>query len=142
MKAQSKSPYPTSIPVGEEVIIDDIPTYVHHMDDHGSWENDPILHPQFIPGPKPKEGEWACIFGHSQDTCLYHCELREHGQDESIYRSGDHLASRWAVDGRSYPISKSQGISIMVSAFKDNSKWGMGLIMSANELTRVNLQPL
>ena len=77
--------------------------------------------------------------GHSQDTCLCHCELREYGQDESIYRSGDHPASIWAVDGRSYPISKSQGISIMVSTFKDYSKRGMGLIMSANELTQVNL---
>ena len=44
------------------------------------------------------------------------------------------------VDGRSYPIIKSQGISKMFSAFKDYSKLGMVLIMSANELTRVNLQ--
>ena len=43
--------------VGEEVTIYDTPTYVHHMDDQGSWDNDPILHPQLIPGPKPKEGE-------------------------------------------------------------------------------------
>ena len=128
------------MPVGEEVMINDTPTNVHHMDDQGSWENDPILHPQFIPGPKPKEGERPCLFGHSHDTCLCHCELREHGQDESIYCSGDHPASRWAVDGRSYPISKSQSISKMVSAFKDYSKRGMGLIMSANELTQVNLQ--
>ena len=78
--------------------------------------------------------------GHSLDTCLCHCELREHGQDESIYRSGDHPASRWAVDGSSYPISKSQVISKMVSAFKYYSKRGIGLIMSANELTQVNLQ--
>ena len=56
LKAQSKPPYTTSMLVGKEVIIDDIPTYVHHMDDQGSWENDPILHPQFIPGPTPKEG--------------------------------------------------------------------------------------
>ena len=49
LKAQSKSPYPTSMPVGEEVMIDDTPTCGHHMDDQGSWENDPILHPQFIP---------------------------------------------------------------------------------------------
>ena len=37
LKARSKSPYPTSMAVGEEVMIDDIPTYVHHMDDQGSW---------------------------------------------------------------------------------------------------------
>ena len=54
LKARSKSPYPTSTPIGEEGMIDDTPTYVHHMDDQGSWENDPILHPQFIPGTKPK----------------------------------------------------------------------------------------
>ena len=64
-------------------MINDTPTNVHHMDDLGSWENDPILHPQFIPGPKPKEGEWACLFGHSHVTGLCHCELREHRQDES-----------------------------------------------------------
>ena len=56
LKARSKSPYPTAMPVGEEVMIDDTPKYVHHMNDQGSWENDPILHLQFIPGPKPKEG--------------------------------------------------------------------------------------
>ena len=55
MKDRSKPPYPTSMPVGEEVMIDDTPTYVHHMDDQGSWENDPILHPQFIPDQNPKK---------------------------------------------------------------------------------------
>ena len=56
LKARSKSSYLTSMPVGEEVMINDTPTYVHHIDDQGSWKNDPILHPQFIPVPKPKEG--------------------------------------------------------------------------------------
>ena len=37
LKARSKSPYPTAMPVGEEVMIDDTPTYVHHMDDQVSW---------------------------------------------------------------------------------------------------------
>ena len=49
------------MPVGEEVMIDDTPTYVHHTDDQDSWENDPILHPQFIPGQTPKEGELSDI---------------------------------------------------------------------------------
>ena len=40
--------------------------------------------------------------------------------------------------GRSYPISKSQGISKIVLGFKDYSKRGMGLEMSAEELIKVN----
>ena len=91
----------------------------------------------FDPGLNNKE-EWECIFGHLYDTCLCHLELREYGQDESIYRSGDHPTSRWGIDGRSYAISKSQGISKMVSGFKDYSKRGMGIAMSANELGEVN----
>ena len=54
-----------------------------------------------------------------------------------IYRSGDHLSSRWGVDGWSYVISKSQGISKMVSGFKDCNKQGMRIAMSSNELTQV-----
>ena len=45
---------------------------------------------------------------------------------------------RWGIDGRSYTISKSQGISKMVLGFKDYSKRGMGLVMSENELAEVN----
>ena len=69
---------------------------------------------------------------------ICHLEAREHGQDESIYRSGDHPISGWGIDGQSYPISKSQGISKMVSGFKYYSKRGMGLAMSAEELIKVN----
>ena len=70
--------------------------------------------------------------------CLCHLEAQEHGQDESIYRSSDHLSLRWGIDGRSYLIIKSQGISKMVSGFKDYSKRGMGLAMSSEELIKVN----
>ena len=138
MEVRSKSPVPTVMPVGEEVMIDNTPTYVHHMDDQAGWEDNPVLHPLFTPVPKPRQEEWKCRFGHSYDNCLCHLEVREYGQDESIYRSGDHPNSRWGVDGRSYAISKSQGISKMVSGFKDYSKRGMGIAMSAIELEEVN----
>ena len=139
MKAQSKSPYPTSMPVGKEVMISNTPIFVHHIDDQGGWKDNPILHLLFKPRPKSQEEEWECIFGHSYDKCLCHLELREYGQDESIYRSGDHPSSRWGVDGRSYAISKSQRIYKMVSGFKDYSKQGMGIAMSANELGEVGI---
>ena len=45
---------------------------------------------------------------------------------------------RWGVDGRSYSISKGQGVSQMALAFKDYSKRGLGLAMSADELAQVN----
>ena len=42
------------------------------------------------------------------------------------------------MDGRLYPISKSQGISKMVSAFKDYSKRGLGLKLSSDKPIEVN----
>ena len=136
---RSKSPYPAAIPLGEKVMIDNIPKYAHHMDDQGGREDNPVLHPLFEPQPKPQEEEWKCAVGHCYAKCLCHLEVREYGQDESIYRSGDHPSSRWGVYGRSYAISKSQGISKMVSGLKDYSKRGMVIAMSTNELTQVNL---
>ena len=41
--------------VGEEVTIDGIKMYVHHMDDQEGWEAYPVLHPLFKPGDKPPE---------------------------------------------------------------------------------------
>ena len=139
LKCREKSPFPTAMPLGEEVVINSIPKYVHHMDNQGGWEDNPVLHPLFQPGPKPPEEDWKCSIGHSYDLCDCHLELREYGQDESIYRSGDHPSSRWGIDGRSYAISKSQGISNMVSGFKDYSKRGLGIAMSTEELKEVNL---
>ena len=77
LEVQRKSPIPTAMPVGEEVKIDGTSTFVHHMDDQGGWEDNPILHPLFKPGSKPLEEEWECIFGNLYDTCLCHLELRE-----------------------------------------------------------------
>ena len=129
---------PEAMPVGKGVVIDDVKKYVHHMDDQGCWADKPVLHPLFKPSTFPKEDKWVCEFGHSHATCRCHLELREYGQDESIYRSGDHPSKRWGVDNRSYSISKSQGISKMVSAFKDYSKRGLGILMSVEELALVN----
>ena len=119
------------MPVGEEVVVENLSKYVHHMDDQGGWGKNNVLHPLFQPGPKPQEEDWMCEFDHSYLLCLCHLEAQEQGQDESIYRSGDHPRSRWGIDGQFYPISKSQGIPKMVSGFKDYSKRGMGLAMSA-----------
>ena len=44
----------------------------------------------------------------------------------------------WGITDRSYPISKSQGISKMVSAFKEYNSKGLCLVMSAAELTKAN----
>ena len=42
------------------------------------------------------------------------------------------------LDGRSYAISKSKGVSRMVSACKDYSKRGMCLKMTSEEIEEVN----
>ena len=44
-----KSPLLAVMPVGEEITIDGIVKYVHHIDDHGGWEADPVFHPHFKP---------------------------------------------------------------------------------------------
>ena len=124
--------------LGEEVTLDGIKVFVHHMDDQEGWESHPVLNPLFEPGQKPANEDWCCNFGHDYEQCLCHLEGREYGQDESIYRSGDHPNRRWGIDGRSCTISKSQGISQMASSFKDYSKRGLCLAMLADDVTRVN----
>ena len=111
--------FESAMPVGEEVIIDGVQKFVHHMDDQEKWSKDPVFHPSFEPGNKQTEDKWTCSFNHSYLKCKCHLELREYGQDESVYHSGDHPATRWGVDHRSYAISKSKGISRMASMFKD-----------------------
>ena len=138
LERRSLSPFSDAMAVGERFVINNEVKFIHHMDDQEGWQTNPVLHPSFTLGPKPIETNWKCDEGHEYDCCLCHCELREYGQDESIYRSGDHPSSRWGVDGRSYPISKSQCISKMVSAFKEYSKHGFGLSMSTGELITVN----
>ena len=107
------------MPDGEELIIDEVTVYVHHMDDQDEWGSKQFLHPFFTPGQKLSKDDWKCEFRHSYELCKCHLELEENGQDETVFRSGDHPSMRWEIDGRSYPINKSQGISEMVSAFKD-----------------------
>lgn len=68
----------------------------------------------------------------------FHQEVREYGQDESIYHSGDFPASRWGIDGHLYTISRNKGVSRMLSAFKYYSKDGMCLKMTEDELDCVN----
>ena len=135
---RQQSPVPDAMPLGEEVAVDGNKFFVHHMDDQEGWEENPVLHPLFEPGPKPAKEDWHCDFGHDYETCLCHLEATEYGQDESVYRSGDHPSRRWGLDGRSYPVGKGMGISEMVSAFKDYLKRGLGLAMSSDELAQVN----
>ena len=111
LDVREKSPFPISISVDEEVVVDNVSKYVHYMDDQGGWENNTVLHPLFQPGTKPQEEDWMCEFDHSYLLCLCHLEAREHGQDESIYRSGDQPSSRWGIDGQSYPITGFGGIN-------------------------------
>ena len=132
------SPVKEVMPMGEEVTIDGRKCFVHHIDDQEGWRKDAVLHPLFTPGEKPLPEDWTCNFNHSYENCMCHCKLREYGQDESTYHSGDNPTSRWGIDGRSYAISKSKGISKMISAFKDYSKRGMCLTMSEEELKEVN----
>ena len=124
--------------VGERVEIDGKVVYVHHIDDQEGWFKDAQLHPLFKPGEKPSAEDWKCEYKHTYEQCKCHQEIREYGQDESIYHSGDVPDSRWGIDGRSYAISKSKGVSRMMSAFKDYSKRGMCLKMTKDELDCVN----
>ena len=128
------------MPLGEEVIIDNVKKIVHHMDDQEMWSKDPVFHPSFEPGNKPTEEKWTCSFNHSYSKCKCHLELREYGQDESVYHSGDHPATRWGVDHRSYAISKSKGILKMASMFKDYSMRGTGLHMTEDDLQKINMK--
>ena len=65
-------------------------------------------------GKKALLENWKCVFNHEYDKCKCHLELREYGQDESIYYSSETPKSRWGINNRSYSISKSKGVSRMV----------------------------
>ena len=130
------------MPVGEKVEIDGKVVYIHHIDDQEGWFKDAQLHPLFKPGEKPSSDDWKCEFKHTYKDCKCHLEIREYGQDESIYHSGDVPALRWGINGRLYAISKSKGVFRMVSAFKYYSKRGMSLKMTKDELDCVNFSQM
>jgi len=132
------SPMKDIMPVGENFTIGDSVVFVHHINNQEGWWKDATLHPSYTPGTKPAEGEWKCDFKHTYKNCKCHLELREYGQDDSVYNSGDNPSSRWGIDGRSYAISKSKGISRMVSVFKDYTKRGLCLAMTAEEFQKVS----
>lgn len=114
MEARDLSEAKAMLPIGEKNIIEGEEFTVHHMDDKDGWEGDPVLHPSFTPGIKPVIGKWKCSI-HNYDDCKYHCELREYGQDESIFRTGETSSSRWALDGRSYAIKRNRHITYGIS---------------------------
>ena len=87
---------------------------------------------------KPPKEYWSCAFGHKYSQCRCHPKLTEHGQDESAYRSGNRPSIRRGIDGRSYPVSKSQGISEMVLFFEDYVKRVTRLLMTAYTIFQVN----
>ena len=62
LELQRKSPLLAVMPVEEEIKIDGIVKYVHHIDNHGVREADPVLDPHFKPGVKPPEEYWNCSF--------------------------------------------------------------------------------
>ena len=54
--------------IGEQVEIENVVYYVHHIDDHEGWEKIPVLYPSFTPGTKPIETSWNCKDGHKYDV--------------------------------------------------------------------------
>ena len=126
------------LPIGELVSIEGEEFTVRHMDDKDGWEKQSSLHPSFTPGMKPVLGEWACDI-HNYEECKCHLELREYGQDESIFCTGETSSCRWALNGRSYAIKKGMGMSRMASVFKDYSEHGVGLNFSKEELESINV---
>ena len=117
------------LPIGELFSIEEEECTVHHMDDKDGWEKHSSLHPSFTHGMKPVLGEWACDI-HNYEECKCHLELREYGQDESIFRTRETSSRRWALDDRLYAIKKGMGTSHMASVFKDYSEHGVGLNFS------------
>jgi hypothetical protein len=68
LKIRGKSALPEAMPIGKELVIDNVQKCVHHMDDQEGWEDHPVLHPLFKPRGKLIEGEWECEFGHSYEN--------------------------------------------------------------------------
>ena len=62
--------FPEAIPVGKVVVIDDIPKYVHHMDDQGGWEDTPVMHSLFDLVGKLIKEKWQYEFGHLYESAL------------------------------------------------------------------------
>ena len=97
LKTRDWSPLKDIMPISEKVNVDSKVLYVHHIDDQEGWYKDAQLHPLFKPGKKPSIQDWRCEFKHAFEVCKCHLELREYGQDESVYNSGDNPSSRWEV---------------------------------------------
>ena len=134
MAVQQLSSTPKILPIGDEhTQADGDIVWIHHMDDEPSWLRDPVLHPCSLPTAKPSQSEWTCPF-HDYEVCRCHLELREYGQDKSIFRSGETSSRRWAVNGRAPILKKSTGYSRMASVFKDYSNLGVGLEMTEEQL--------
>ena len=52
---RGKSSLPEAMPIGDEIVIDNVQKYMHHMDDQEDWEDHPVMHPLFKPSQKPRE---------------------------------------------------------------------------------------
>ena len=89
------SPLKDVMPLGERIELDGKVIFAHHIDDQEGWNRDAQLHPLFKAGEKPNVQDWKCDFKHTYENCKCYLELREYGQDESIYHSGDNPESRW-----------------------------------------------
>ena len=137
--ARDLSPFKECLPLGEERTLEGVTYWVYHMDHKDGWELNPVLHPDFDGAgtDKPPAVDWYCHI-HEYNVCKCHLELREYGQDESIFKSGETAARRWGLDGRSYAQKKGMGTSRMASVFKDYAQHGVGLQMTEDELEKVN----
>ena len=94
MPLRAKSLYPTAMEVEEPVVVNSESILVQIMDDNETKGRDPVLDPSFTPGIKPALSELS-YKEHKYNVCKCHLNLREYGQDESIYRPGDHPTSQW-----------------------------------------------
>ena len=123
LECKRKSPLPTAMPLVKEVMIDNIPKYVHHIDDQGGWKNYPVLHPLFKPEPKPQEKEWKCGIGHSYDKCLCHLELWEHSKMNRFIAA----VTTQALDG-GLMVNPTQSVSL-----REYPKWFLDSKTTANK---------
>ena len=112
--------------------------YSYHIDDQEGWKNNVELHLKCAPGDNSVEEDRKCEWNHKYEVCKYHLAVREYGQDESVYYSDNHPSSRSLVSGQSHAMSKSKGLSRMISAFKDYSSCGMWLRMNHDDRTDID----
>lgn len=79
----------------------------------------------------------GCLVGHDPDACK--CQLRAYrvGQDEACFKAFSHEGDEWVIAGLRGLGKKSEGPSLMVSAFQDEIR-GFGFRLSETGVSAVN----